>query len=114
MDKQRTHHAAVVRRVISESPYYVHGSKGPDVETLFTADDESGTYHLFDLGWRGKDRVYNTFLLIRLKDGKIHIEEDWTEDGIAADLLDAGVPREEIVLAFHYPPMRKYTEFAAV
>ncbi len=40
------------------------------------------------------------------------IEEDWTEGGIATDLLEAGVPKEDIVLAFHPPKMRPYTEFA--
>jgi hypothetical protein len=27
-------------------------------------------------------------------------------------LLEAGVPKEDIVLAFHEPEMRQYTEFA--
>jgi hypothetical protein len=51
---------------------------------------------------------------IRLKDEKIWIEEDWTEDGIATDLLQAGVQSEDIVLAFHPPRLRQFTEFAAV
>jgi hypothetical protein len=46
-------------------------------------------------------------------DRKFWIEEDWTEDGIAADLVRAGVPKEDIVLAFHEPGMRQYTDFAA-
>ena len=44
---------------------------------------------------------------------KFWIEEDWTEDGIAADLVRAGVPKEDIVLAFHEPGMGQYTDFAA-
>jgi len=44
---------------------------------------------------------------------KFWIEEDWTEDGIAADLVRAGVPKEDIVLAFHEPGRRQYTDFAA-
>jgi len=47
-----------------------------------------------------------------LHNNKIYIEEDLTEDGIATNLLVAGVPREDIVLAFHPPEMRPYTEFA--
>ena len=34
------------------------------------------------------------------------------EEGIAAHLLEAGIPKEDIVLAFHSPDMRPYTEFA--
>jgi hypothetical protein len=32
--------------------------------------------------------------------------------GIATDLLEAGVPKEDIVLTFHSPEMRPLTEFA--
>ncbi len=51
---------------------------------------------------------------IRLRDGKLWIEEDWTEDGIATDFVAAGIPKEDIVLAFHEPTMRQYIDFATV
>lgn len=35
-----------------------------------------------------------------------------TEDGIANELVEAGIPKEEIVLGFHEPGVRKYTGFA--
>lgn len=50
---------------------------------------------------------------VRIRDSKFWIEEDWTEDGIATDLVRAGVPKEDIVLAFHEPKMWQYTDFAA-
>ncbi len=34
------------------------------------------------------------------------------EDGIANDFLAAGIPKDKIVLAFHPPSVRPYTEFA--
>ncbi|MEC4853839.1 MAG: element excision factor XisI family protein [Jaaginema sp. PMC 1079.18] len=40
------------------------------------------------------------------------IEEDWTEEGVATDLLQKGIGRGDIVLAFHPPHVRQYTEFA--
>ena len=49
---------------------------------------------------------------VRIKNEKIYIEEDWTEEGIATELLREGVPKEDIVLAFHDPETRKLTEFA--
>lgn len=48
----------------------------------------------------------------RIKNEKIYIEEDWTEEGIATELLTEGVPKEDIVLAFQDPETRKYTDFA--
>lgn len=41
------------------------------------------------------------------------IQEDWTEEGIANELVRAGIPREDIVLGFQHPEMRKYSDFAA-
>jgi XisI protein len=51
------------------------------------------------------DLIHNKDL--RIRDGRYWIEEDWTEDGIATDLVQAGIPREDIVLAFHEPKMRQ-------
>ncbi|NEO28302.1 MAG: XisI protein, partial [Kamptonema sp. SIO4C4] len=47
-----------------------------------------------------------------IKNEKIYIEEDLTEEGIATELLRENVPKEDIVLAFHDPESRKFTEFA--
>ena len=82
------------------------------VETLCAFDDDRGQYLLLKTGWVGDRRVRGTTLYLRLRGGKVWVEEDWTEDGIAAELLKAGVPREDIVLAFHPPRSRPLTEFA--
>ena len=55
----------------------------------------------------GQRKVY-----VDIRDGKIWIQHDGTGDGIANELLAAGVPHEKIVLAFHHPHKRKYTPFA--
>ena len=64
------------------------------------------------MGWDKDERIKSVMIHIRLKAGKIWIEEDWTEDGVATDLLDRGILKEEVVLAFHPPQVRQYTEFA--
>ena len=48
-------------------------------------------------------------LYVRLCHGKFWIEDDMTEEGIATDLLQAGVPKEDIVLAFQPPEARQFT-----
>ena len=45
----------------------------------------------------------------RLKDGKISVEEDWTKEGIANELMRAGVPASDIVLSFNPPDLRNET-----
>jgi len=49
---------------------------------------------------------------LRLKNDKIYIEEDWTEAGIATELMRLGILSSEIVLAFQPPEVRQFTEFA--
>jgi hypothetical protein len=49
---------------------------------------------------------------VEIKDGKIWIERDGTEIVVANELVEAGVPKTDIVLAFYAPYRRLYTEFA--
>lgn len=51
-------------------------------------------------------------LHVNIKDEKIWIQHDGTERGITNDLLELGVPKHDIVLAFQSPARRKYTDFA--
>lgn len=47
-----------------------------------------------------------------LKDGKIWIQYDGTEGDIANELVELGVPKEDIVLGYHPLSVRPFTEFA--
>jgi XisI protein len=47
-----------------------------------------------------------------IKDEKIWIQYDGTEYSIAQELIDLGVPSQSIVVAYHAPYSRKFTEFA--
>jgi hypothetical protein len=40
------------------------------------------------------------------------IEKDNTEDGVAPELVEAGIPKSQIVLAFRPPEVRKHTDYA--
>ncbi|MDZ8140638.1 MAG: XisI protein [Nostoc sp. DedQUE04] len=65
-----------------------------------------------DLGWNGDRRIHGCLVHIDLIDGKIWIQRDGTEEGIAADLERAGIPKEHIVLGFRPPELRPYTGYA--
>ena len=45
---------------------------------------------------------------------KIWIQKDFTEEGIANQLVELGVPKSDIVLAFRSPYVRQFTGFASV
>lgn len=84
----------------------------PNQETIAIFDETRGHYLLHTMGWKDKRRVWNTIVYVRLHSGKFWIEEDGLEQGVATDLLEAGVPKEDIVLAFHHPEIRPLTGFA--
>ena len=84
----------------------------PDVETMIVSDDEHGQYLLSRVGWRGSHRLSRPVFYLRLKNDKIWIEEDWTEESIASELVHLGIPHSDIVLAFNPPEVRHLTEFA--
>jgi hypothetical protein len=79
-------------------------------ETIF--DAERDHYQLIYVGWQDSKRVYGVVLHLDIIDGKIWIQQDGTEVGIANKLVELGVPKQDIVLAFDPPKLRKYTDFA--
>lgn len=79
-------------------------------ETVF--DEKNDRYLLMVQGWDNVKRIHNCIAHLEIIDGKIWIQSDGTEDGIARELENNGVPKNHIVLAFHEPEVRKYTEYA--
>lgn len=75
-------------------------------------DDETGQYLMLHNAWVNQKRNYGCFLHLSIRNGKIYVENDGTDPGFTLELLDVGIPKEDIVLAFHAPIKRPYTGFA--
>ncbi len=85
----------------------------PNVEAQTIFDVERNHYQLVYVGWKPNGiRDYGCLLHVDIKNGKIWIQYDGTEDGIANELMALGVPKHDIVLGFQPPSVRKFTEFA--
>lgn len=111
MDKIETYRQ-LIRRLIKRHTELGRQHPTPGIDTEMVFDDEHGQYLLLQTGWFKRERWSGPTLYLRLRDGKIWVEEDWLEEGITDELLAAGVPAADIVLAFHQPEMRHLTEFA--
>ena len=83
-----------------------------DIETEIVADTVNDHYQLMRIGWDKHQRIHGNVFHIDIKNGKIWIQYDGTETGIANELVELGVPKEDIVLAFHAPSRRQFTGFA--
>jgi XisI protein len=86
-------------------------SQGGEQEIQAIFDVERDHYQLLHLGWRGNKREFGCILHLDIKQGKIWIQHDGTEVGVANQLVEMGVPKQDIVLAFHEPSIRQFTGF---
>jgi hypothetical protein len=103
---------SVIKQVLSQHAEYIpsHGQ----IETIPLVDERNDNYLLVDVGWDRTGRVHCVALHLRIKDGKVWVEQDGTEEGVTEALLDAGIPKADIVLGFYRPERRKITDFAVV
>ena len=112
MDKL-THYQNLIKQGLTDYAELLEKST-PKIsfDVVLAFDDQHHQYLLRELGWTEDNRIRQTRLHVTIKNNKIWIEEDWTEEGIATYFLEQGVPPDDIVLGFQPPQMRPYTEFA--
>ena len=102
----------IIKEIIAEI-VEIRTQHSGQIKTQVIMDDERGHYLLYKNGWKDQDRFYGCFLHIDItEDAKIWLNHDGTDLIIAQILLDKGVPREDIVLAWNPPIMRVDTGFA--
>ncbi len=99
-----------IEKILEEyaSVPYAYG----DIKTEVVFDRAHDRYLLVNVGWKDDARIHGALVHIDIIDGKVWIQRDGTEDGMAEDFLRAGIPRERIVLGFHAPRVRQHTDFA--
>jgi hypothetical protein len=87
---------------ILESHARLNPSHGK-IETYAAFDDQQQTYCVFDAGWDDGHRVRGLMFAGRIVDGKITIEYDGLHHGITEELIQAGVPEDDIIHAWRLP-----------
>lgn len=82
------------------------------VEPELIFDLVRNRYQVVPVGWSQKRRIYGCVLHIDIQDDKIWILHDGTENGIANELVARNIPNHDIIIGFHSPFKRQFTEFA--
>ncbi|NEO29138.1 MAG: XisI protein [Symploca sp. SIO3C6] len=98
-----------IENLLNENARHVWDAR---IQAMTIFDVKHDHYQLVYVGWQGSKRIYGVVLHLDIIDGKIWIQQDGTEIGIANQLVDLGVPKQDIVLGFDPPNLRKYTDFA--
>jgi XisI protein len=104
------HFRKVIRELITEYSHHKPACGDVQIEVIF--DEAQDHYELIHSGWNGIYRIHGSVLHVDIRNGKVWIQHDGTEAGIAEKLVAAGIPRDRIVLAFKSPSIRPHTGYA--
>ena len=99
-----------IKQLLTE--YASYKSLNKTIERQFVCDTENDHYQIVNMGWDGHRRIYGCTIHIDIKNDKIWIQHNMTEIDLAQELVSLGVPKEDIVLGFHSPFMRQFTDYA--
>ncbi|NJK46049.1 MAG: XisI protein [Pleurocapsa sp. SU_196_0] len=102
----------IVRELLEAYASLGRENRGEDEQTFVLVDAAQNHYQVMHTGWAGKRRHYGCVIHMEIRGEKIWVHQDSTDADPVGELLERGVPKEDIVLAFHPPQMRPMTGFA--
>lgn len=105
-----TNYADIVEQVLDVYTKVPYAYGDLTCDAIF--DRPRSRFAVITLGWDDEERVHHPLAHIDIIAGKLWIQTDNTEHGIAPDLVRAGVPKSDIVLAFRPPEVRQHTDYA--
>lgn len=106
VDKYRS----IIHQFLAPFPTFRYSDR--DVENELVFDETRNRYLVMQVGWEGRHRrIHGCLMHLDIIDGRIWIQRDGTEDGIAYELEAAGVLKEDIVPAFHPRAIRPLTGY---
>ena len=110
MDSVISEYRVIIEKLLREYADLLGQDGQTQSELIF--DRDHNHYLLIEAGWHNSDRIYGPFIHIDIIDGKLWIQHDGSEEGVAYELVEAGIPKEHIVLAYKSEARRQLTEFA--
>ena len=100
-----------VQTLLSE--YAADDVSTDEVEVQLIFDTERDHYQWMNVGWQQLHRIYRCIIHFDIKNDKIWLQQNLTDQNPADDLVVMGVPKEDIVLGLQPPLKRKYTDYGA-
>lgn len=100
----------IIKSILSE--YVKTMQTSIDEEIYLVEDPNQINYLIYHNSWHQSNRSYGCILHVRIKNAKVYVEYDGTDEAFADLFAESGIPTSDIVLAFHAPAKRAYTGFA--
>lgn len=99
-----------IKQLLKEYAEYI--SSNDEIEAQIIVDSQRDHYQLLYMGWQNKRRIFGPVMHFDIKDGKIWIQWSGTEEEVGERLVEMGIPKHDIVVGFHPPYVRKFTDYA--
>lgn len=100
----------IIEQVLTQYTHTSYANVSVQNEAIF--DPHHNRYCIISSGWDGVRRIHGCLIQVDIIDQKVWIQRDDTEDGIAYELEEAGIPKTSIVLGFKDVEVRKHTGYA--
>ena len=110
MDKLETYQNAIIN--LLEEYVALKPANMPNIEQQLLADRKRNHFAFIRLGWEEDRFVYHCVMHFDIKDGKVWLQQNWTDQNLVDELIAQGVDRQDIVLGFVPPYARAYTGYA--
>jgi XisI protein len=101
-----------ILEVINEYLIELRQPSSDNIQFVEITDTNKNHYQIIAMGWEDGKRVFNLLFHLDILDNKIWIQEDKMEYSIAERMVEKGIPKKEIVLAYFPDYHRAYTEYA--
>lgn len=111
MDKIKKYEIAILDYLNSYAED-MYSNDPSEIDTVVIADKEKFHYQLIRLGWNNDQHIYYCPFHFNIHNGKAWIQINNTEEMVGDELIKRGIPKSDIVLAFHPKELRQYTGFA--
>ena len=106
-----TRYRELARRIVSEDARGQLNIAGLRLIPIVDLENDHYLVVLYGRDHTGR-RVNNIILHLDIIDGKFWVQYDGTDQAVASRLVEAGVPKQHIVLGFRSPEMRQHTDYA--
>jgi hypothetical protein len=110
MDKLANYN--VIVKTVFENFVAERKNNKSEIQTIFLCDDTNNHYQIIRMGWKNGQQVFNVIFHIDIINDKIWLQRNMSDYDIIEDIELLGVPKSDIVLAFHTPTMRPHTGYA--
>ena len=85
------------------------------IKTHAVCDRAGDEYMVIDSGWNEKNqRIYDVVLHFRLQEGAVHVERDNTDAEVIRELLELGISKDDIILAYNALPYQRLNDSIAI